>query len=93
MTIIVYTISAPAPIDAEDTDLKQYQPTGWCYVCGSASWVWDQSGPLCPSHANALDEYTNDASQCSSFGCVDGCSDCARPLPMDGQDYHHEGES
>lgn len=36
-----------------------------------------------------------DASQCSGFGCVDGCSDCdprARELPMDGCDFHVFGE-
>lgn len=41
----------------QDTDTKQNQPTGWCYVCGSSAWTWDASGPLCPSHQAAVEEW------------------------------------
>lgn len=38
------------------------QPIGECYLCLAAAWERDAVGPLCPSHAAALDEYRKDHS-------------------------------
>lgn len=50
---------------------------------------------LAAHEALLADFAEQDASQCEGWGCVDGCVDCdprARPLPMDGSDYHVFGE-
>lgn len=50
----LFSLDPPAD-DSDDT--RGQQPTGWCYICGCAAWRWDEHGPLCPHHANVLDEH------------------------------------
>lgn len=57
-----YTFSEPVSSTNLPIELVE-APIGKCYLCLAAAWERDSVGPLCPSHAAALDEYRKDHSE------------------------------